>query len=103
MAVVAHRSLLRLLKPQQKPHDRGLSAPACPHDGHIVARLNLEREVFQDGSGRVVAEGDVGKLDGAGRIVQGDTACARLGRGGKDGGERVEARLYLRGVLHRAG
>ena len=103
VAVVAYRPFLGPLKPQQKPHDRGLSAPACPHDGHIVARLNLEREALQDGSGRVVAESNVGKLDGAGRVAQRDATRARLGCGGEDGRERVEAGLYLCGVLHRAG
>ena len=66
-AVVVDGPLLRGLEAQEQPHEGALAAAGGPHDGQVFPGADLQIEAVDDvGHGLVVAEGDVGQLDGPG-------------------------------------
>ena len=77
--VVEHRALLRLFKPQQQPHQRGLAAARAPDDGHVLPRLDVQVQVIEHiGRVFIVAEGDVTHFDVSADVLNGQLLHGHL-------------------------
>ena len=72
LPVVADDAPGGLFKAQQQAHQGGFSAAAAPDDGHVFPGTDLQAEVFEQRFAfRIIAESDVGHLNGTGETGDG--------------------------------
>ena len=70
LTINQHLPVLRVVEPTDEIHQRGLTGTALADNSDELARLNLNADVFQDGSVRVITKGHIPEFNRAMHIVQ---------------------------------
>ncbi|EKX67206.1 hypothetical protein STRIP9103_08944, partial [Streptomyces ipomoeae 91-03] len=104
LAVVQHAARDRFVEADEQPEQSGLSTTARPHDGHELARLDVERHVVQDQRAVVgVPERQTAGLDRAGQDPGPGARRAHLGGRVQHRLDLLEQRQYGHRRHERAG